>query len=123
MSLIDNEVIRQYNDDGAAVVRGCISDHWLEILNDAIEHDIRDPGPFVHAYQAGSGGGRFHGNLRTWETEARFQDFCFNSPLPDMAAAILASAKINLLYDQLFVKEPGTPNRTAPRGAVLVDRP
>jgi hypothetical protein len=32
--------------------------------------------------------------------------------LPELAAEILASEKINLLYDQLFVKEPKTPNRT-----------
>ena len=112
MSLINDEVIQRYNDDGVAVIRGCISDHWLGVLHEAIEHDIRDPGPFVHAYQSESGRGRFHGNLRLWETEMRFQDFCFNSPLPELAAEILASEKINLLYDQLFVKEPKTPNRT-----------
>jgi len=43
MPLIDSEVIQQYNDDGVAVIRGCISDHWLGVLNEAIEHDIRDP--------------------------------------------------------------------------------
>jgi hypothetical protein len=38
MPRIDSEVIQQYNDDGAAVIRGCISDHWLGVLNEAIEH-------------------------------------------------------------------------------------
>ena len=99
MSLINSEIIQQYNDDGATVIRDCVSDHWLGLLSDAIEHDISDPGPFVHAYQSESGGGRFHGNLRLWETEKRFRDFCFNSPLPEMAAEILQCPLDRLVYD------------------------
>ena len=112
MALIDREAVQHYHDDGVTVIRDCINDHWLGILSEAIEHDIQDPGPFVHAYKSESGNCRFHGNLRLWESEPRFQDFCFNSPLPEIAADIFSSQKINLLYDQLFVKEPGTVNRT-----------
>ena len=50
MALIDREAVQQYHDDGVTVIRDCINDHWLGILSEAIEHDIRDPGPFVHAY-------------------------------------------------------------------------
>jgi ectoine hydroxylase-related dioxygenase (phytanoyl-CoA dioxygenase family) len=32
--------------------------------------------------------------------------------LPPIAAQFFESAKVNLFYDQLFVKEPGTENRT-----------
>ena len=40
-----------------------------------------------------------------------FKDYCLNSPLPFFAAQLLNSNKINLFYDQLFVKEPETNNR------------
>ena len=70
------------------------------------------PGPFCHGYEADNGRGRFHGNLRMWENDKAFREFCFDSGLPQIAAQFFGSSRVNLLYDQLFVKEPGTPNRT-----------
>lgn len=110
--MVNSEIVQQYVDDGATVVRGCLSEEWLDLLRRAVERDIENPGPLVHAYPSEDGGGRFHGNLRIWETDDTFRDFCLNSPLPELAAEFLSSEKINLLYDQLFVKEPGTLNRT-----------
>ena len=110
--MINRQVVKQYTKDGVAIVRDCISKDWLTVLRKAVEKDIQDPGPYIHSYESDDGQGRFHGNLRLWETHSGFRNFCLNSPLPELAAELLGSAKVNLLYDQLFVKEPGTPNRT-----------
>lgn len=98
--------------DGAIALRGVIAADWLAVLADAIEADIANPGPYYHGYEPEDGHGRFHGNLRTWEIHEGFRRFCMDSPAADYAQAILGAAKINLLYDQLFVKEPGTSNPT-----------
>jgi ectoine hydroxylase-related dioxygenase (phytanoyl-CoA dioxygenase family) len=113
--MINSEILQQYENDGATVVRDCLSDEWLDLLRKAVEHDIENPGPMVLNYIEGNQstpGGRFHGNVRIWETDNIFRDFCLNSPLPKLAAKFLSSKKINLFYDQLFVKEPGMLNRT-----------
>ena len=49
--------------------------------------------------------------MRLWEHYQGLKDYCINSPLPCLAAQLLNSNKINLFYDQLFVKEPETKNR------------
>ena len=48
--------------------------------------------------------------MRIWEHYQGLKDFCTKSPLPYFAAQLLNSNKINLFYDQLFVKEPETKN-------------
>ena len=98
--------------DGAIALRGVVDAGWRRVLAGAIEADIADPGPFFHGYEPENGRGRFHGNLRTWEWHEGFRRFCFESPLPGIAQRLLRSRKINLFYDQLFVKEPDTANRT-----------
>lgn len=109
---IPTEAIDQYHRDGATVLRSLVDADWRRRLGAAIDADIQSPGPFVHGYDTAGGKGRFHGNLRTWETDDTFREFCLTSPLPEIAARFLGSEKVNLLYDQLFVKEPGTPNPT-----------
>jgi len=109
---LGKDIIREYNEKGASIIRQCVSQKWLEKLRRAIEKDISNPGPFVHSYKAENGTGAFHGNLRTWENDTSFKSFCFESALPELASKLMESKYINLFYDQLFVKEPGTLNRT-----------
>jgi ectoine hydroxylase-related dioxygenase (phytanoyl-CoA dioxygenase family) len=111
-TMLSEQDIRAYHDDGAMVLRGVVSPLWLTRIADAIARDIAEPGPFVHGYPATGGKGRFHGNLRIWEHDAELRDFCLNSPLPGLAACLLGSENVNLLYDQMFVKEASTPNPT-----------
>ena len=111
MAQITDELIEAYDRDGVVVVRKAVAQPWLDQLAEAIERDIATPGPHFHGYQAPDGG-RFHGNLRIWQNDAVFASFCLESNLPGIAQAFLRSGKLNLLYDQLFVKERQTSNRT-----------
>ena len=104
--------ISEYQHLGATVIRQCVDADALVKLSSATEADIHSPGPFYHGYRSEAGRGSFHGNLRLWEHDDTFREFCLASHLPQLAAEFLNSQRVNLLYDQLFVKEPGTPNRT-----------
>ncbi|WP_416898759.1 MAG: phytanoyl-CoA dioxygenase family protein [Minwuia sp.] len=97
--------------DGAVLIEGAVSPDWLDRVADAIERDIETPGPFHHGYVLPNGK-RFHGNLRIWENDADFRAYCFDSPLPAMAAEIMGAERVKLFYDQLFVKEPGADQPT-----------
>lgn len=109
---ITEEQRHAFDEDGALVLHGVIDGDWLARLSDAIERDIAAPGPFYHGYEPEDGKGHFHGNLRIWENDPAFREFCFSSTLPAVAQQFFGSKHINLLYDQLFVKEPNTINRT-----------
>lgn len=107
---ISLEKILAFEQDGAVPLRQVISPSDLEQLAQAIEDDIHNPGPFFHGYDSDEG--KFHGNLRLWETSEIFRNICLNSDLPQIAQAFFSSSKINLLYDQLFVKEASMSQRT-----------
>ncbi len=110
MNEISESDIERYNNDGAVALRGVFDEAWLERIALAIQDDIRDPGPFYHGYESDEG--RFHGNMRLWESHATFRDVCLHSHLPSIARQFFGSGKINLLYDQLFVKEARMTQRT-----------
>ena len=110
--LPDKQTVAAYEADGAAVMRGVVDASWRDRLSAAIERDIECPGPFFHGYVPDGGEGRFHGNVRMFETDPDFRAFCLDSHMPRLAQAFFRSERVNLLYDQLFVKEPSTANRT-----------
>ena len=102
--VLSNEIIPVFEKNGVVLLKNMIDRKWQRILNYAIEKDIKKPGPFFHAYKTKEGKGEFHGNMRLWEHYQGLKDYCINSPLPYFAAQLLNSNKINLFYDQLFVK-------------------
>lgn len=105
-SRLSQEAIDAFNADGAVLLPGAISPEWLGRVGAAIERDIVDPGPFFHGYAVDEG--RFHGNLRLWENDPEFAAYCFDSPLPALAAELMEAEEVRILYDQLFVKEAAT---------------
>ena len=84
--------IDAYNEDGVVPLRGLISPEQLEQLAAAVEDDIRAPGPFYHGYESDEG--RFHGNMRLWETHPVFREICLNSELPAIAQQFFGSQKM-----------------------------
>ncbi|EPJ45490.1 MAG: hypothetical protein OFPI_36660 [Osedax symbiont Rs2] len=109
---VSDEIKAEYKEHGVVVLRNVISEQWLALLAAAVERDITSPGPFYHGYNPKDGKGKFHGNLRIWENDCVFSDYCLRSVLPSIAAQLFTSERVNLLYDQLFVKEANTKNPT-----------
>jgi ectoine hydroxylase-related dioxygenase (phytanoyl-CoA dioxygenase family) len=103
---INEAEIAAYERDGVLRLTGVVDDEWRARLGAAIERDLQHPGEFTHGYEAASG--RFHATSRKWTTDTDVRDYVFDSPLPELAATLMRSRKVNLLYDQMFVKEPGT---------------
>jgi ectoine hydroxylase-related dioxygenase (phytanoyl-CoA dioxygenase family) len=96
--------------DGAVVVRGVVPPDWIERMQAAVEAELAGASPTAAEY--GRVAGRFYGDFFLWLRNPAFRDFAFASPLPALAASLMASRRVNLFYDQLFVKEPGSVERT-----------
>jgi ectoine hydroxylase-related dioxygenase (phytanoyl-CoA dioxygenase family) len=104
------EVASALERDGAAVARGVVSLDWIELMRAAIDAEMA--GTSLTAAEYGREAGRFYGDFFLWLRSPRFRAFAFDSPLPELAAHVMGSKTVNLLYDQLFVKEPGSTERT-----------
>jgi len=87
----------QYNVVGLAQA---VLQSGAALLVDAREGDLSSPGRFVldTGVAARIGG---------------FREFTLAGPGPKIAAALMGATKVNFYDDQIFVKEPGTRERTA----------
>lgn len=103
---VDSDSVKKFANDGAILIPNLIDENWIERLRAAIDRDITQPGPFYHGYDID--GGYFHGNMRLWESDDDFRDYCCSSVLPKVSADLLGVDAVQLYYDQLFVKEAGT---------------
>lgn len=96
--------------DGAAVIRGLVAPEWIERMRSAIEQELASASPTANEY--GHQAGRFYGDFFLWLHNPDFRAFALESNLAETAAALMGSPTAHLFYDQLFVKEPGSVERT-----------
>lgn len=105
-----DRTIREYDENGATVLRGVINPSWIEKLAPAIDRLMASGEHGVNMAEGDDG--RFFGDMFSWLHTEEIEDFLRNSELPELAGRIMRSNEVRIFYDQLLVKEPGTKKRT-----------
>ncbi|HYB99485.1 MAG TPA: phytanoyl-CoA dioxygenase family protein [Candidatus Limnocylindrales bacterium] len=100
--------VASFYRDGAAVLRGVLSPEWIERMRGAIDRVLASPAPTSMEHVSTAAAGRFFDGFFLWRCDRDFDALVRDSPLPSLAARVMASETVTLFYDQLFVKEPGT---------------
>ncbi len=114
---IGDEQVQLFWRDGAICLRGLFDPDWVKRMRVAIEEALAKPGPIaMEASKRDSSGDtrakRFYVELSAWTRLPEFYAFVYESPAREIAARILGGTKVNLFFDQIFVKEPLTPEST-----------
>jgi hypothetical protein len=128
-SQITKDVIAAYRSDGAVCLRGVFAGHWMDVVRAGFERNLANPGRRATVYRPGSdefvgdegrrnfvtgrpfvlGEGaapRFFNDCATWQDNPDYRDFVWHSPAAAIARALMGSAKINILFEDILIKEP-----------------
>lgn len=108
---ISEEEVRAYREDGIVCIRQAFDAGWVAHLRRAVEADMANPSPMLLDINRG-GSGNFFGDTFVWQHIDAFRPFIFESPAAEIMATLFGSSKVNLLFDQILVKEPGTSTPT-----------
>jgi ectoine hydroxylase-related dioxygenase (phytanoyl-CoA dioxygenase family) len=92
-------VQRDYSSDGVVLLRNILTSDWLDKLRAAVDREVLK-GERYFAYK----------NMRA--QPGTFQDYCLTSDIGRRVAEVAGASWSSLIYDQLFVKEPGTRTQT-----------
>lgn len=105
---ITPEEISAYEENGAHILRGVLPMQWVEVMRDAVERILNNPGAASVEYTPKGKQGRYYGDFFIWRRDPAFEAFMKDSPMPHIAAQVMNATCLNFFYDQLLVKEPGT---------------
>ena len=109
---ISDDDVRRFEDDGVVRLEGMFDGDWLARLATLVEDDLADPGPLNMELEKTDKAGRFFFDTFMWTRKEGFRDFVFSSPAAKIAARMSRSQKVNIFFDQLLIKEPGTEEPT-----------
>jgi ectoine hydroxylase-related dioxygenase (phytanoyl-CoA dioxygenase family) len=105
---VSHNETRQFQRDGAIVLRGVLTPVQLSRLECGIEHNLAHLSPLAATASAADDPGRFIEDFCTWQSNADYQHILLHSALPAIAKTLMQSQSARLYHDHLLVKEPGT---------------
>ena len=109
---ITEEEIETYHRDGIVCLRGFFDMQWVEHLRSMIDKDMMAPSPMrKDVDEDGGEKGFFFDTFVSHHLEG-FDRVVRNSPAAEIAGKLMGSKKVNLLFDQLLIKDPGATTRT-----------
>ena len=109
---ITDEEIATYQRDGIVCLRGFFDADWVEHLREQVDADMAEPSPMRKNVDAKKGEkGFFFDTFISHHLEG-FEKVVRESPGAEIAGKLMGSNKINLLFDQLLIKDPGATTRT-----------
>ena len=109
---ITEDEIRTYETDGVVCLRGVLDTEWIDYLRDLLDRDKASPSGMVKDINAEGASGEFFGDTFVWQHVSGFRRAVFESPLAAAIAALTRSNKVNLIFDQILIKEPNTSTPT-----------
>lgn len=113
---ITDEDIATFERDGVVCLRGMFDADWIARMNTAIDQIMDADHPLARPREVtkavGGKSGRYHINSFVWHWNDDFRAFNMESPAAEIAARLMGADSVRLFYDQVFVKEPHTNERT-----------
>jgi len=103
---------QRFEDDGVVCLQGLVDADWVARMQRAVDHVLAHPGRHGADLQADGAPGRFAYDNYLWTFNGDFRAMAFESPMAEIAAQVMASQTVNLVFDFILVKEPHTPTPT-----------
>jgi ectoine hydroxylase-related dioxygenase (phytanoyl-CoA dioxygenase family) len=103
---------RTFERDGVVLLRDYFDVNWLQDLRAYTDEILQAPGHLGHDLSADEDPGRFFSETFLWHRHDGFRRFVYASGAASLMGGLLRSQHINIIFDQLLVKEPKTEEPT-----------
>jgi ectoine hydroxylase-related dioxygenase (phytanoyl-CoA dioxygenase family) len=104
--------IDAFQRDGAVCLRQVLSAEDIALLRRGIDANLACPSARAKVASQPDDPGRFVEDFCSWQENAHYRRFIFESPLASIAGALMQSRSVRLYHDHMLTKEPGTRQRT-----------
>ena len=107
-NILSTDLIDQFNNDGAVLIKGKFDRKWIETLREGISKDINNPSPRFERHTKDDDAPGYYEDFWSWDLYDEFKDFLYNSPMAQMGSELLDANQINLVMDNWFLREAGS---------------
>ncbi len=104
---VTERAVRAYERDGVVCLRKAFDGDWVRRMRVALDEVKASPGPLRQKFRP-EDPGEFFSDKFIWTRDPDFRAYVFESEAAELISTLMRSTKVNIFFDQILVKEPGT---------------
>jgi ectoine hydroxylase-related dioxygenase (phytanoyl-CoA dioxygenase family) len=109
---LSDDVVADFERDGAVVLRSVVEPRWLELLGAGVEFNRTHPSNWSHWYTSSDEAIGFWSDYVTWPDVEQYRHVVFESELAQLAGELMRSRTVRFFHEHVLVKEPGATEPT-----------
>ena len=106
--MIDDDIVAQFQRDGAACIRQLFRPEEMAVLRAGIDANLAHLSPRAKVASGVDDPGYFVEDFCNWQDNDDYRRFIFDTALPETAGRLMRSTTARLYHDHMLTKEPGT---------------
>ena len=110
-TLVTEEQLAAYQEDGVVLIRGLFDSYWLDVLAEGVEENLKNPTQRT-TYYVDEPEHKFFYDACTLGEINGYDRLMLDSPMAEAAAKLMRSSSAILFYVSVFVRSQGIRKRT-----------
>ena len=110
--MIDEKIIENYQNNGAALLKNIIDSKWINELQIGVKKNFENPSKYKCVYEKKDGKELFYDDYCNWDRINEYKNFIFNSNIAKIAKQLMMSKKVNLFHEHVLIKENNSEKKT-----------
>ena len=111
-SVIAEQHVSEFSEQGVTLVRGAIDVRWIELLRRGVARNIEHPSERGRVWNSDDDGRVTFYDSQAWRTFDEYREFVLESPMAEIAGRVMNVSKVNFFFDAIFTREAGAQFRT-----------
>jgi ectoine hydroxylase-related dioxygenase (phytanoyl-CoA dioxygenase family) len=110
--MITEKDSKNFVRDGVVFLPREFDQKWIDILSEAMEDNIANPGERSRIWDRDEQGRECFYDSQMWNEISGYKDFALNSPCAELSGRLMGSTNVSFFFDAVFVRTPGNQFRT-----------
>ncbi|XP_070565051.1 probable phytanoyl-CoA dioxygenase [Ptychodera flava] len=110
--MVTEDIIREYEENGAVCLRGVFNNYWVDMARKGIEKTLANPSQYSENLKGPTGPGRYFNDYCNWKKIEELEKFVFESPAAEIVGKLMKSKEVAFYHEHVLTKEPGTMKET-----------
>ncbi|GLH05514.1 uncharacterized protein GBIM_11094 [Gryllus bimaculatus] len=111
-SILTEETIHKFQNEGAVVLRGVFSPYWIQTVQKGIKKNLQNPSKYAQWLKTSESSGVYFNDYCNWKRISEFTEYIEKSPAAEIAARLTQSKEVRFFHEHVLEKSPGTEKQT-----------
>ncbi|XP_077979054.1 putative phytanoyl-CoA dioxygenase [Glandiceps talaboti] len=106
--MITEDIIHEYEENGAVCLRGVFDQNWIQLVEAGINKNLANPSQYSECLKGADGPGSYFNDYCNWQKIEEFEKYAKESPAAAIVGKLMKTQEVVFYHEHVLTKDPDT---------------